>query len=165
MEKKILSGHVCCVKSRELLNCLSQVEHRKKLLGGGVWGKISASNFKLKNHFVLGFVPFGGCFEEFIAPFVTEMKTLENGITIDVQGTKSIVIAKISAVPMMTRCKEIAAEYRLCTQPPILDNLKRERHLQSPHDVYHAIAGKVLKFLRITIDALSSEGKLAFILS
>ncbi|UZO05438.1 uncharacterized protein OCT59_025788 [Rhizophagus irregularis] len=66
---------------------------------------------------------------------------------------------------MMTRCKEIAAEYRLCTQPPILDNLKRERHLQSPHDVYHAIAGKVLKFLRITIDALSSEGKLAFILS
>lgn len=72
---------------------------------------------------------------------------------------------EISAVPMMTRCKEIAAEYRLCTQPPILDNLKRERHLQSPHDVYHAIAGKVLKFLRITIDALSSEGKLAFILS
>ncbi|GBC04679.1 hypothetical protein RclHR1_05800006 [Rhizophagus clarus] len=66
---------------------------------------------------------------------------------------------------MMTRRKEIAAEYGLCIQPSILDKLKRERHLQSPHDVYHITAGKALRFLRITIDALSPEGKSAFILA
>ncbi|PKC56623.1 hypothetical protein RhiirA1_500348 [Rhizophagus irregularis] len=192
---------------------------------GGVYIQIGNLPFdkrkQLKNHFMLGFIPFGGYFEEFIAPFVTEIKTLENGITMDVQGTKSIVLGdiiadlpqgndlvgvkrysatrgchtcnvtkdswtsnnidlllmsryhhltdcqfeEISAAPTMTRCKEIAAEYGLCTKPPILDNLKRERHLQSPHDVYHATAGKVLRFLRITIDALSPEGKSAFILS
>jgi hypothetical protein len=33
---------------------------------------------KLKNCFVLSFVPFGGCFEEFIEPFISEMKRLEN---------------------------------------------------------------------------------------
>ncbi|RGB33909.1 hypothetical protein C1646_668970 [Rhizophagus diaphanus] len=179
---------------------------------------------QLKNHFVLEFIPFGGSFEEFIAPFVAEMKTLENRKIMDVQGTKSIVIAslgditadlpqgndlvgvkrhsatrgchtcnaikdswtsnnidlplisryhhltdrqfeEISAAPTITRRNEIAAEYGLWICSPILDNLKRERHLQSPHDVYHAIARKVLRFLRITIDALSPEGKLAFILA
>ncbi|PKK63574.1 hypothetical protein RhiirC2_716893 [Rhizophagus irregularis] len=179
---------------------------------------------QLKNHFVLGFVPFSGSFEEFIAPFVAEMKMLENGKIMDVQGTKSIVIAslgditanlpqgndlvgvkrhsatrgcrtcnttkdswtsnnidlplisryhhltdrqfeEISAAPTITRRNEIAAEYGLWTCSPILDNLKRERHLQSSHDVYHATARKVLRFLRITIDALSPEGKLAFILA
>jgi len=195
---------------------------------GGVYIQIGNLPFdkrkQLKNHFVLGFVLFGGCFEEFIAPFVAETKTLENGKIMDVQGTKSIVIAslgdttadlpqgndlvgvkrhgatrgcrtcnamkdswtsdnidlplisryhhltddqfeEITAAPTMTRCREIAAEYGLWLQPPILDNLKREKHLQSPHDIYHVTAGKVLRFLRITINAFSPEGKSAFILA
>ena len=40
----------------------------------------------LKNHFLLGFVPFGGNFDEFIQPFITEMKALECGQIMNVQG-------------------------------------------------------------------------------
>ncbi|RGB21749.1 hypothetical protein C1646_678324 [Rhizophagus diaphanus] len=69
---------------------------------GGVYIQIGNLPFdkrkQLKNHFVLGFVPFGGSFEEFIAPFVAEMKTLENGKIMDVQGTKSIVIASLEDI-------------------------------------------------------------------
>jgi hypothetical protein len=45
----------------------------------------------------------------------------------------------------------------------ILDQLRWERHLQSPYDVY-VTAGKVLRFLKITIEALSPEGKTEFTL-
>ncbi len=45
---------------------------------------------------------------------------------------------------------------------PILDQLKRERHLQSPQDVYHLTAGKVQRFLKITTEALLLEGKEEF---
>jgi len=49
---------------------------------GGVYIQIgnmpfAAERNRLKNHFVLGFVPFGGCFNEFIKPFIKEMKELE----------------------------------------------------------------------------------------
>ena len=40
----------------------------------------------LKNHFLLGFVPFGENFDEFIQPFIMEMKTLEHGQIMNVQG-------------------------------------------------------------------------------
>ncbi|CAG8738230.1 27190_t:CDS:2, partial [Racocetra persica] len=67
------------------------------------------------------------------------------------------------SAPTITRCKEIAAEYGLRIKSLILDELKREKYLQSPHDIYHVIASKVLRFLKITINTLSSEEKLAFI--
>jgi hypothetical protein len=35
--------------------------------------------------------------------------------------------------------------------------------LQSPQDVYHATAGKVLRLFKMTIEAFTQEGKLAFI--
>ena len=35
---------------------------------------------QLKNHFLLGFVPFGGEFEDVIKPFVNDIKKLQNGI-------------------------------------------------------------------------------------
>ncbi|CAG8855367.1 14797_t:CDS:1, partial [Gigaspora margarita] len=76
----------------------------------------------------------------------------------------NIQFGEILAAPTITRSKEIAAEYGLRIKSPILDELKRERHLQSPHDIYHVTAGKVLRFLKITFDALSSEGKSAFIM-
>lgn len=177
---------------------------------------------RLKNHFVLGFVPFGGSFDEFIKPFIIEMKELEAGKIMNVQGIKCLVIAslgditadlpqgndlvgvkrhganrgcrtcnitkdsltsdgfdlkllsryhhqtdkqfkEITAASTITERKAIAAEYGLRLQPSILDELKRERHLQSPQDVYHLTAGKVLRFLKITIEALSLEGKSDFI--
>ncbi|GBC04680.1 hypothetical protein RclHR1_05800007 [Rhizophagus clarus] len=74
---------------------------------GGVYIQIGNLPFdkrkQLKNHFVLGFVPFGGCFEEFIAPFVAEMKTLENGKIMNVQGTKSIIIASLGDITPICR--------------------------------------------------------------
>ena len=177
----------------------------------------------LKNHFVLGFVPFGGSFDEFIKPFITEMKELEVGKIMDVQGTKCLVIASLGDITAdlpqgndlvgvkrhnanrgcrtcnitkdsltsdrldlklvsryyhqtdkqfeeivvastITERKAIASEYGLYLQPSILDELKRERHLQSPQDIYHLTAGKVLRFLKITIEALSPEGKSEFIM-
>ncbi|KAF0514529.1 hypothetical protein F8M41_017575 [Gigaspora margarita] len=194
---------------------------------GGVYIQIGNLSFdkrkQFRNHFVLGFVPFGSKFDEFIEPFVAEMKQLEKEKIMDIKGIESLVIAsfgdvtaylpqgndlvgvkrhgatrgcrtcnatkdswtsnninlalisryhhltniqfdEILAASTITRRKEIAAEYGLHIKLPILDKLKRERHLQSPHDIYHATASKVLRFLKITIDALSSEGKSAFII-
>ncbi|CAG8536225.1 42284_t:CDS:2 [Gigaspora margarita] len=62
-------------------------------------------------------------------------------------------------VPTITRCKEIATEYGLHIKLPILDKLKREKHLQLLHDIYHITAGKVLRFFKITINTLSLEKK------
>ncbi|CAG8817683.1 23954_t:CDS:2, partial [Racocetra persica] len=59
--------------------------------------------------------------------------------------------------------KEISTRYGLHLCLPILNQLRWERHFQSPHDVYHATSGKVLKLLKMTIDAFSLEGKSAFI--
>ena len=48
---------------------------------GGIYvqfGNMPAHQRKLlKNHFILGFVPFGDDFNEFIMPFISEMKELE----------------------------------------------------------------------------------------
>jgi hypothetical protein len=51
---------------------------------------------KIKNHFVLGFVPFGGSFDDFIKPFIKEMQQLERGKVFEVQGKKCLVIASVS---------------------------------------------------------------------
>ncbi|CAG8778577.1 24930_t:CDS:2, partial [Racocetra persica] len=53
---------------------------------------------EFKNYFVLGFVPFSGSFNEFIGPFVLEMKLLEKGKVIDVQSNKSLVFASLEDV-------------------------------------------------------------------
>ena len=192
---------------------------------GGVYIQIGNMPFSerihLKNHFVLGFVPFGGSFDKFIKPFIREMKILEKGKIMNIQGSECVVIAslgdttadlpqgndlvgvkrhganrgcrtcyaeknsltsngldvqlisryhhqsdkqfkEISEALTITERKAIATKYGLKLYPSILDQLKRERHLQSPQDVYHLTAGKVLRFLKITIEAFSPEGKTEF---
>jgi hypothetical protein len=52
----------------------------------------------LKNHFILGFVPFGGNFDEFIQPFIMEMKSLECGQIMNVQGQDYWIIASLGVV-------------------------------------------------------------------
>ena len=52
----------------------------------------------LRNHFVLGFVPFGGNFDDFIQPFISDMKRLEQGMVMNVQGENCWVIASIGCV-------------------------------------------------------------------
>ncbi|PKY58438.1 hypothetical protein RhiirA4_480345 [Rhizophagus irregularis] len=121
---------------------------------GGVYIQIGNMSFKerkkLKNHFVLGFVPFGGCFEEFIEPFISEMKKLENGCrtcntTKDSFTSNNLDLQSISwyhyqtdeqfkeifAASTITERKEIATQYGLCLQSTIIDQLRWERHLHS----------------------------------
>ena len=69
---------------------------------GGVYIQLGNMPFDirkhLRNHFVLGFVPFGGCFEDFIRPFVKDMKKLEKGMLMNVQGIDCWVIANLGCV-------------------------------------------------------------------
>ena len=193
---------------------------------GGVYlqfGNMPAHQRKLiKNHFVLGFVPFGGNFDEFILPFISEMKKFERGKIMKVQGQDAWVIAGLGVVtsdlpqgndmtgvlrhnakkgcrtctvshesltdrnqdvPKISRYhhiiddqfkeilqedtvsakKLLCTEYGLRLQPSILDKLKRERHLQTPQDVYHATAGKIGRLLMLTCGSFSREGESDFI--
>ena len=52
----------------------------------------------LRNHFVLGFVPFGSHFEEFIHPFIRDMKLLEKGVLMNVQGIDCWIVAGLGCV-------------------------------------------------------------------
>ena len=52
----------------------------------------------LKNHFVLGFVPFGGDFNEFLQPFISKIKKLEQGKIMKVNGQNAWIIASLGVV-------------------------------------------------------------------
>ncbi|CAB4373305.1 unnamed protein product [Rhizophagus irregularis] len=176
----------------------------------------------VKNHFVIGFIPFGGKFDEFMIPFISEMKELEKGKVMTVQGQDAWIIAglgvvmadlpqgndmtgvlrhnankgcrtckttkeslsahnqdivttlryhhitdeeilKISHETIMSRRDQLCTEYDLRSLPSILDKLKRERHLQTPQDVYHATAGKIGRLLKLTCELFSREGEDNFI--
>jgi hypothetical protein len=54
----------------------------------------------LCNHFILGFVPFGGYFEDFIRPFIKDMKQLEKGMLMNVQGEDCWVIASLRCITL-----------------------------------------------------------------
>ncbi|GET64266.1 hypothetical protein GLOIN_2v1790377 [Rhizophagus irregularis DAOM 181602=DAOM 197198] len=186
---------------------------------GGVYvqfGNMPARQRKLlKNHFVLGFVPFGGNFNEFMLPFISEMKEFEQGKLMEVNGQDAWVIAGLGVVtadlpqgndmcdvlrhnankgcrtctasresltnfsqdvpatsryhhitddqfkeifdePATTRQRRLCTEFGLRTRPSILDRLLRERHLQTPQDVYHATAGKIGRLLKLTFLESSS---------
>ncbi|PKY19767.1 hypothetical protein RhiirB3_384336 [Rhizophagus irregularis] len=177
---------------------------------------------QIKNHFVLGFVPFGGTFNEFIKPFVVEMKKLEQGKIMKIQGEDSWIIAslsvitadlpqgndltgvlrhgankgcrtctikkelltdynqdivaksryhhitneeitKISQESVISIKNQLGTKYGLRLLPSILDQLKREKHLQTPQDIYHSTAGKIGRLLKITCELFSQEGKENFI--
>ncbi|GES92058.1 hypothetical protein GLOIN_2v1790377 [Rhizophagus clarus] len=69
---------------------------------GGVYvqfGNMPARQRKLlKNHFVLRFVPFSGNFNEFMLPFISEMKEFEQGKLMEVNGQDAWVIAGLGVV-------------------------------------------------------------------
>lgn len=176
----------------------------------------------LKNHFVLGFVPFGGDFNEFTQPFISEMKEFEQGKLMKVNGQDAWVIASLGVVTAdlpqgndmagvmrhnatkgcrtclvsynsltdfnqdlqkisryhhitnnqfkeilqesgTSAKKHLCSQYGLRPQPSILDNLTRDRHLQTPQDVYHATAGKIGRLLKLTCELFSREGEDHFI--
>lgn len=57
---------------------------------GGVYIQLGNMPFdvkkRLRNYFVLGFVPFGGNFDDFIRPFISDIKKLEQGVVMNVLG-------------------------------------------------------------------------------
>jgi hypothetical protein len=69
---------------------------------GGIYIQLGNMPFnirkQLRNHFVLGFVPFGGDFNEFIYPFISNMKQLEKGIVMNVQGKDCWVVASLGCI-------------------------------------------------------------------
>ncbi|GET55957.1 hypothetical protein GLOIN_2v1790940 [Rhizophagus irregularis DAOM 181602=DAOM 197198] len=187
-----------------------------------VWKYASTSKKANKEPFCYWFIPFGGKFDEFIIPFISEMKELEKGKVMTVQGQDAWIIAglgvvtadlpqgndmtgvlrhnankgcrtckttkeslsahnqdivttlryhhitdeeilKISHETIMSRRDQLCTEYGLRSLPSILDKLKRERHLQTPQDVYHATAGKIGRLLKLTCELFSREGEDNFI--
>jgi hypothetical protein len=69
---------------------------------GGVYIQLGNMPFDLRkhlrNHFILGFVPFGGNFNDFIHPFIVNMKQLEKGILMNIQGQDCWIIASLGCV-------------------------------------------------------------------
>lgn len=69
---------------------------------GGIYiqfGNMPTHQRKLiKNHFVLGFIPFGGNFNEFMVPFISEIKDFEKGKVMTVQGQDAWIIAGLGVV-------------------------------------------------------------------
>ena len=69
---------------------------------GGVYMQLGNMPYdirkRLRNHFVLGFVPFGGDFDDFIQPFILDMKRLEQGMLMNVQGENCWIIAGLGCV-------------------------------------------------------------------
>lgn len=72
-------------------------------------------------------------------------------------------IFKISQEPVNSKRAELCTEYGLRPLPSILDKLKREKHLQTPQDIYHATAGKIGRLLKLTCELFSREGEDDFI--
>ena len=72
-------------------------------------------------------------------------------------------ILKISQESVNSRIKLLCTEYGLRPLPSVLDKLKRERHLQTPQDIYHATAGKIGRLLKSTCELFSHEGEDNFI--
>src|SRR5581483_9887252 len=53
---------------------------------------------QLKNHFVLSFVPFGGEFDDTMKPIINEIKALEKGTLISINGQDIWIIAALGVV-------------------------------------------------------------------
>ena len=72
-------------------------------------------------------------------------------------------IEEISQETISSRQKQFCIKYGLRSQPCILDMLKREKHLQTPQDVYHATVGKIGRLLKLTCELFSQEGEDEFV--
>jgi hypothetical protein len=53
-------------------------------------------------------------------------------------------------------------KYGLRDKVPTLNQLIWNQHLQTPQDIYHATAGKIMRLLKLTINLFSLEGQRAF---
>ena len=69
---------------------------------GGVYlqfGNMPLSHRKqLKNHFLIGFVPFGAKFSDFIKPILEDIRQLENGFVMQINGEDAWIIGGLGCV-------------------------------------------------------------------
>ncbi|CAB4491125.1 unnamed protein product [Rhizophagus irregularis] len=59
--------------------------------------------------------------------------------------------------------KNLAKKYGLCLEKNILDHLIRNRHVQTPQDPFHCLAGLVRRLLDETFNSMNCEGHSEFI--
>ncbi|PKY26618.1 hypothetical protein RhiirB3_389688 [Rhizophagus irregularis] len=177
----------------------------------------------LKNHFLIGLIPFGAKFTDFIKPFICQMQKLQDGLIMyncngeevfvsgglgmctadlpqgnDIAGVRrhnadrgcrscEITQEKIGDINFdiymncrychitdlqyqeikhaITRSakKNLAKKYGLCLEKNILDHLIRNRHVQTPQDPFHCLAGLVRRLLDETFNSMNCEGHSEFI--
>lgn len=55
--------------------------------------------------------------------------------------------------------KDFTRRYGIRSILGVLSSLSRDRHLQTPQDAYHAVAGKVQRLLECTLNLLNDNGK------
>ncbi|CAG8469584.1 1011_t:CDS:2 [Scutellospora calospora] len=193
---------------------------------GGVYmqiGNMLQSDRKLlKNHFLIGFVPFGTSFDDFIKPVLKDIQCLENGfimstlygdawvvggigcITADLpQGNDLAGVKRHNALHGCRTCnasieqftdpsynyaenarfkqhtekqfvdiknqqtkmgkEQLATEYGLTITSGSLSVLKWDNHVQTLHDIYHAMAGKARTLLDATLNIFNATGEEAFL--
>ena len=53
---------------------------------------------QLKNHFIIGFVPFGVSFTEFIKPFLRDVRKLEEGVIMNIRGQEYLIMGGLGIV-------------------------------------------------------------------
>jgi len=180
----------------------------------------------LKNHFVIGFIPFGGHFDDLMGLLLQELHQLEKGVAMEMNNEMVWVIASIGLVTAdmpqgndlcnvkkqgalygcrnclspkdhltdntfdrirfshfdhvteerfielqrlinrnvpKTEIKNFTRQHGLRSKPGVLSTLSRDRHLQTPQDAYHAVAGKVQRLLECTLNMLNESGKKEFL--
>jgi hypothetical protein len=179
---------------------------------------------QLKNHFLIGFVPFGGNFEDVIRPFINDLLILQKGlfmkigneeywvsgglgvVTADLpQGNDLAGVLRHNANLGCRSCKSTKEEltlldydiqlhsryhhitndefleiqqcgnrstkitnarsFGLCLKPNILDELFRDRHIQTPQDPFHMMAGLGGRLLDSTFEIFTKEGLENFIIT
>jgi hypothetical protein len=62
-----------------------------------------------------------------------------------------------------TEIKDFTKRHGLRSKPGVLSTLSRDRHLQTPQDTYHAVAGKIQRLLECTLNLLNENGKKEFL--
>ena len=192
---------------------------------GGVYLQIgnmpSSLRKQIKNHFLIGFVPFWADFNDFIRPVIQDIKSLENGIvmqtldgnawvtggigciTVDLpQGNDLADVKRHGANHGCRTCNVSSTQYtdptynyvknarfqqqtdehvaeiknqsskrdqdRLATEygliePGPLNALKWDRHIQTPQDPYHSMAGKARTLLDATFNVFNTNGETGFL--
>jgi hypothetical protein len=177
---------------------------------------------KLKNHFLLGFVPFAANITDCIQPFINDLQRLQDGVAMDVDGEqwwvtggRGVITADMPQGNLLSNVKKQSAtlgcracfasqeefgnlnfdiinnarfdhmttktlkeirnkadgsaaqktlekKYGLLHWKNPLDNITRDRHLQTPHDPFHAELGLTKRVIDFTFELLTSEGQQMF---